>query len=176
MEVCKFLNLKWKFWTEMKILDLIWKFWIWYENFGYDLEVPDLKWMFWIWYGNGKLNREFLVRYGRSGYEMEFLNLKWKFQIWYGNSRSDFEIVDYIRKLWILYGYSGSEMEIPDKMEMILLICMEILGSIFQIFRILADLPSKLLTSLLYVFRPWSLVSCPNCTLSGIHSNCNEIL
>ena len=48
-------------------------------------------------------------------------------------------------------------MEIPDEMESILLICMEIqiLGQIFQIFRILADLPSKLLTSLLYVFRPW---------------------
>ena len=113
------------------------------------MEILDLIWKM-------QINREFVTIYGSSGYEMEFLNLKWKLQISYGNSRYDLEIMDYIRKLWILNGNSGSEMEIQDKMEIILLICMEIqiLGPIFQIFRILADLPSKLLTSLLYVFRP----------------------
>ena len=47
---------------------------------------------------------------------MDILDLKWKFQICYGNSGLYEEILD------LFYGYPRTEKEIPDKMEIILLI------------------------------------------------------
>jgi hypothetical protein len=108
---------------------------------------------------------------------MEILDLIWKFRIWYGNCGWDIEKMEITLlkfKFWLLPTHHKMKQESENNFQIFnsvsfLLRYLQpksfqpyarkfgfwVRMSIFQIFRILTDVPSKLLTSLLYVFRPW---------------------